>query len=459
MPARPIRRVLLLNPPGARRYLRDVYCSHSSKATYLYHPLDLVAQAAMLAPRFEVAAIDAIAENLSAAAAEERVLGFRPDAILFLSGAVSHVEDLVFLRAIKAQRPDTILIGMGDVFLWEARRFLDTHPWIDAALPDFVSAALGPALEAGTARGVIGVDPFARGAGKTFAYGAPPYDLFPMDRYRLPFGRPEAFGSLLTSFGCPFHCTYCNTAEMPYRLRDLDGVFDELAYLRARGIRKIYVRDPTFALNPRYTRDLLDRLIGESWDISWNCFLRADRVSPEQLERMKRAGCYLVMFGIETASDELNERSRKNITQAEIRAGVAAAKAAYLQVLGTFVIGMPGETRASAEETIRFATELDLDYASFNVATPRLGSQLRSTLGVGSVLDAGALGMDGSNQVPAIDSTELSPREVWALRNRAVWSFYGRPHYLAARVRDAIRDGGLWIGARNATSLFASALG
>ncbi len=459
MPQRPVRRVLLLNPPGARRYLRDVYCSHSSKGTYLYHPMDLLAQAAMLAPRFELAAVDAIADQLTVAEARDRVLGFRPDAIVFLSGAVSHREDLAFLGGIKKELPELVLIGMGDVFLWEAQRFLGEHPWIDGALPDFVSPALGPALESGEARGVIGVDPFARGARKTFAYGAPPYDLFPMERYRLPFGRPEPFGSVLTSFGCPFHCTYCNTAEMPYRLRDLDGVFDELAYLRARGIRKVYVRDPTFALNPRYTRDFLDRLIGERWDIAWNCFLRADRVTREQLARMREAGCYLVMFGIETASDELNQRSRKDIKQSEIRAGVAAAKDAGLKVLGTFVIGMPGETRASAEETIRLATELDLDYASFNVATPRLGSQLRDQLGIGSVLEVGAVGMDGSNQVPAIDSAELSPREVWSLRNRAVWSFYGRPRYLATRAQEAIRDGGLWTGARNALSLFGSALG
>jgi len=456
---RTVRRVLLLNPPGARRYLRDVYCSHSSKGTYLYHPLDLLAQAALLAERFDLTFLDAIAEALTPEAARERVLAAAPDAIVFLSGAVSHAEDLAFVGALKRADPELVLIGMGDVFLWEAQRFLRENPWLDGALPDFVSAALGPALAAGTARGVIGLDPFARGAGKAFAYGAPPYDLLDMDRYRLPFGKPERFGSLLTSFGCPFHCTYCNTAEMPYRLRDLDGVFDELAYLRARGIRKIYVRDPTFGLNPRYTRAFLDRLIDERWDVAWNCFVRADRVDPALLERMKRAGCYLVMFGIETASDSLNASARKDLTQAEIRAGVGAAKSAGLEVLGTFVLGMPGETRRTAEETIELARELDLDYASFNVATPRLGSQLRDQLALGSVLEAGTRGMDGSNEIPHLPGEVLTPEEVWRIRNRAVWSFYGRPRYLARRATQALREGGLWIGARNALTLFGSALG
>ncbi len=456
---RTVRRVLLLNPPGARRYLRDVYCSHSSKGTYLYHPMDLLAQAALLAPRFELKFIDAIAEALTPESTRERILAAAPDAIVFLSGAVSHAEDLEFLGALKRLDPELVLVGMGDVFLWEAERFLRENPWIDGALPDFVSAALGPALEAGTARGVIGLDPFARGVGKGFAYGAPPYDLLAMDRYRLPFGRPEPFGSLLTSFGCPFHCTYCNTAEMPYRLRELGGVFDELAYLRARGIRKVYVRDPTFGLNPRYTREFLDRLIDERWDVAWNCFARADRIDGALLERMKRAGCYLVMFGIETASDALNASARKDLTQAEIRAGVAAAKGAGLEVLGTFVLGMPGETRRSAEETIELASELDLDYASFNVATPRLGSQLRDQLALGSVLEAGTRGMDGSNEIPHLPGEVLAPEQVWRLRNRAVWSFYGRPRYLARRASQALKDGGLWIGARNALTLFGSALG
>ncbi len=458
MPRPKIRRVLLLNPPGTRRYLRDVYCSHSSKGTYLYHPLDLLAQAALLAPHFDVAFLDAIAEGLGAAETRDRICAFAPDAIVFLSGAVSYAEDLAFLTDLKQHDPALTLVGMGDVFLWEAERFLAAYPWIDAALPDFVSSALVSAFADGSARGVLGTDPLARGGAKTFAYGAPPYDLLQMDAYRLPFGRAERFGSLLTSFGCPFHCTYCNTAEMPYRLRDLDGVFDELAYLRARGIRKVYVRDPTFGLNPRYTQALLDRLIEERWDVAWNCFLRADRVDAALLARMKQAGCYLVMFGIETASDELNTRSRKDITVAEIRAGVAAAKGAGLEVLGTFVLGMPGETKRTAEETIDLALELDLDYASFNVATPRLGSQLRDQIALGSVLDSGAEGMDGSNQIPRLGDEVLTPEQVWRLRNRAVWSFYGRPSYLARRAREALRDGGLAIGARNALSLFGSAL-
>ena len=329
-------RVLLLNPPGRRRYLRDVYCSHSSKGTYLYHPMDLLAQSAILDAHAELAFVDAIAESLSPAEVRERIDRFDPETIVFLSGAVSHQEDLAFLEPIRRER-DVALVGMGDVFLWDAEAFLERFPWIDAALKDFVSPALAERLDTGERPcGVLGLDPFDPSAPKRFRFGAPRYDLLALDAYRMPFGRPERFASILTSFGCPYKCSYCNTAGMRYRLRDLDGVYAELDRLTELGIGKAYVRDPTFALNKAYTHELLDALIARGTPLSWNCFTRADLVDAELLAKMKRAGCYLVMYGVETASDALQEASGKGITAAQIRRGVKLTHEAGIRTLGTY---------------------------------------------------------------------------------------------------------------------------
>lgn len=449
-------RVLLLNPPGRRRYLRDVYCSHSSKGTYLYHPMDLLAQSAMLDPHADLAVVDAIAEDLAPSAARARIDRFAPDVIAFLSGAVSHDEDLAFLEPIRRSR-DVTLVGMGDVFLWDAESFLARFEWIDAALKDFVSPALAETLASGTRpRGLVGLDPFDRSAPKEFHFGAPRYDLFPLDSYRMPFGRPERFASMLTSFGCPYRCSYCNTAGMRYRLRALDGVRDELDALARMGVRKAYVRDPTFALNKAYTHALLDELIARGTPLTWNCFTRADLVDAELLAKMKRAGCYLVMYGVETASDELQAASHKGITAEQIRHGVRLTREAGIRTLGTFVLGLPGETDATASATIRFARELALDYASFNVATPRVGSSLRDELALGSVLDTGTAGLDGSNQRPAIRGTPLAPEAVWRYRRRAIFAFYLRPRYVLRELVALVRDGGLWIGLKNGLAMFRS---
>ena len=91
---------------------------------------------------------------------------------------------------------------------------------------------------------------------------------------------------------------------------------------------------------------------------------------------MKKAGCWIIFLGIESASQKILNQIGKKISISQIRRAVKTLKDAGIQILGSFILGFPNETLRSAEKTIAFAKRLDLDYAQFSILTPYPGTPL-----------------------------------------------------------------------------------
>jgi hypothetical protein len=144
-------RVLLLNPPGKRTYIRDYFCSKTTKSNYLFHPVDLVVLSGTVGSEHEVAVLDAMAERLDPAAASARIAAFAPDVIVALVGSVSWDEDRVFLagEARKGRR----VVGIGDVLHEASEERMREEPWLDACLHVFANGDVLAWL-----RGVEGVE-------------------------------------------------------------------------------------------------------------------------------------------------------------------------------------------------------------------------------------------------------------------------------------------------------------
>ena len=138
---------------------------------------------------------------------------------------------------------------------------------------------------------------------------------------------------------------------------------------------------------------------------------------------MKRAGCRLIHFGVETASPRILDLSKKRITLDQQRAGVALAKRLGIETLCFFLLGYPGETEAEMRQTIRFAKELNPTYASFHRISPYVGTPLfeRFAAGTGELF-------------PSFAGSDEERRKVDALVREAIWSYYVRPRYVASRL-------------------------
>lgn len=470
--AGPLRkRAVLVNPPGTKRYFRDYFCTLVSKANYYYHPVDLVYLSGVLDREgYFLDCVDALAEGLSPEVAHRRIAAFRPDLVVYLIASPSYEEDVAFLSELKRRLPDTTFVGSGDVYREIRAHALALHPFCDAVLTDFSTHDL-PRWLARTEDGVFenliyrGADGAVREGAETHGHGfyampVPRWDLWSHDGYRFPFSERRGWATVLTDFGCPFSCTFCPMSTTGYKLRDIDTVVDELRLLRALGIHEVFFRDQTFGVNRVRTQELLARITAEFPELRWTCWSRVDLVNEEFLRAVRDAGCHTVMFGIESANEEILKRYKKNTKRAQMEEALRLTRSLGLKSVGTFVLGLPGESEESIRGTIAFAAKLPLDYASFNIATPRFGSTFRRLMREQGVLDASRMSFDSSRAKPVWleeSEGELLPNEtIFRLQRDAIRSFYLRPSYLLRRFLTLKTPHQAWAHVREAMDLLRS---
>ena len=431
-------KVLLLNPPGERVYIRDYFCSKTTKSNYLFHPIDLVVLSGTLASKHTVEVLDCIAERLTPDAARARIERAAPDAIVTLVGSVSWDEDRAFLARVA--RPERPILAIGDVLQEASERRLAEEPWIAAALHDFTSddvlrwlAGEREGLATMTVRGPA----IARGPGRarrgTFRVPTPRHELFPRDGYRFSFARSARFATVLTDYGCPYPCTFCVIGTLGWKTRPVGDALAEIDHVRALGVRELFVVDQTFGVNKKRGLALCAGLT-ERGDLSWTAFTRPDTADDELYAAMRRAGCHTVILGIESAHDEQLERYRKGYDTAAIRAGVARARAHGLRTVGTFIIGLPEDTEDSLRATLDFALELELDFLSLNMAVPRFGTPFRAEAIDRGLAAADELVMDQGGADAFLPTRTLDRERMLALKKELVRRFYLRPSYLWRRL-------------------------
>ncbi len=214
----------------------------------------------------------------------------------------------------------------------------------------------------------------------------PAYHLLRMDRYtnlQPTLDQVKGFSlPIMTSRGCPFRCTYC-AQVMPrrWRMRSAENVLKEWRWLiEEQGAAEIGVLDDSFNINRQRVLEICDLLIAQKLNhVPWIMIngIRADLADEELLGRMRRAGCIRTAFGVESGNQAiLDSVIGKHLKLDQIRAAFKAAKKVGMETIGFFIIGLPGETEETMDETIRFACELDPLVANFSIATPFPGTEL-----------------------------------------------------------------------------------
>lgn len=437
------KKVLLLNPPGKRLYLRDCYCSTTSKTNYYWQPLDLLIQSGILNRDFDVRVLDANAQRLKEEEAQRQISDMNLDAILLLMGSISWKEDLSFIKELRRRNPLAKFIASGDLLRFNSAKMMEELPFIDAILLDFTSGALLNFL-ADRARGRKIENLIYRFKGEIitgdisketdFEIPIPRHELFSLNSYRLPFGERKPFASLLTTYGCPYRCKFCNVGTEGFKRRKVENLIEELTYIVSKGIAKIYVRDPTFGADREHAKRVCQGIIAGNFRIGWNCFSRVDAIDEDLLRLMKEAGCYLIQFGVESGDEGILRRYDKGIDLESIKKAFRLCKEYKIEAGAHFILGLPGEDRTSILETLTLAKSLDCAYAAFNIATPRFGSPFRDECREKKWIVPDEYTVDNSCDFPAIETETLSREELWRLRNMVIRGFYFRPRYLTGRL-------------------------
>ncbi len=246
--------------------------------------------------------------------------------------------------------------------------------------------------------------------------------------YRLK-GRKAA--SMVCSRGCPYNCLYCLKALFgrKYRIRSVENVIKEIEKIkREYGVTAIMFNDDIFTLDKEWIKEFCEEVIRRDLGIIWRCETRVDNVSPEILKLMKVAGCYDISYGIESGNQRILDIIRKGIKLDQVRKAMKWTKEAGIHTTAYFMIGLPEETRKSAMDTIRFASEIDPDEVRFSMTTPYPGTDLyRLALEKGLIESRDwsryyAVGPMASTD-PVMQNENLSKDELKKLFRRAYMTF------------------------------------
>ena len=266
----------------------------------------------------------------------------------------------------------------------------------------------------------------------------PARDLFPMERY-IPL--PNQYKKLpLTNMlvirGCPYFCTFCDQAGTGARRRSPQKVIEEIKQCVEKfGIKEISFWDDTMSYHKKWMEEFLYLLIEAKLDLCWSCYAAVNTVDKDILKLMHKAGCWNIFYGYETGVQKLAENiktNRKNKSMEHMMEVARWTKKAGIEVRGSFMIALPGETPELAEQTIKDALKLDPEYAQFSIATPYPGTALYEEIKKGKW---GKLTTENFTEYQGWNVVFLpegykNKEEVLKMSRKAFKTFYLRPSYI-----------------------------
>ena len=449
-------KILLLNPPAEGKFIREGRCTQEqSMWTVLWPPLSLAMVASLLEQAgHQAKLIDCPAEGVSFDRLREVIAHFSPNISIWSTATSTIKNDLALARMIKEVVPRcrTAIFGTHPTALpaeclrEEALDFVIRNEPEETAkeLVETLSQGHEPSKVRGISyrrRGEIVHNPQRGFIEDLDALPDPAWHLVNLDSYRLPL-EERRFLIVAPVRGCPYPCTFCTTGVYygkKVRKRSVPRVISEIENDIARyGVRDFLFWADTFTIDREYASLLCQAIIDNGLDISWVANSRVDTVDEELLTLMRRAGCFMISYGIESASEEVLRRAKKGIARKDIERAVRLAKEAGLEVVGHFIIGLPGETRDTAEETIAFSKSLGLDFAQFYCAAPFPGSELY-TIATEEGWIKGEFSEFSQHQA-VMELPGFSRSDCVKFRRRAYRRFYSQPRVFFGILRSARRS-------------------
>jgi hopanoid biosynthesis associated radical SAM protein HpnJ len=199
-----------------------------------------------------------------------------------------------------------------------------------------------------------------------------------IEKYSIGYLK-EPYISLYTGRGCPAQCTFCLWPQTigghKYRVRSAENVAAEMAHAKKLfpQVQEFFFDDDTFTANLPRAREIARKL--KPLGLTWSCNSRAN-VNYDTIKLMKDCGLRLFLVGYESGNQQILDRIKKGITIEEAKQFTQACKEIGVMIHGTFILGLPVETKETIEETIQYALELDVFSIQVSLAAPYPGTEL-----------------------------------------------------------------------------------
>ena len=276
----------------------------------------------------------------------------------------------------------------------------------------------------------VGADCAIKGPGEKF-FTNEPVDIPAWDLLNLPAYWPymqsatipirgKRPASIVTSFGCKHHCTFCAGHVVhgrEVRLRSVQSVMEEIKLLRdAYGVDEIWIHDDNFLHDPVRAKDILSELYALKLHIRFPNGVRCENVDEYIVSLMAYVGVYMVGVGIESGNQRVLRAVKKGLRLQVIRDAVQIFHEYGIMTSGFFIVGLPPERKEDVEDSIRFALSLPLDRVQVGVFTPYPGSEDAAKIPY--------MDRETSRKIQRIFTIRfyLRPRILWSMLRHLRWS-------------------------------------
>jgi radical SAM superfamily enzyme YgiQ (UPF0313 family) len=213
-------------------------------------------------------------------------------------------------------------------------------------------------------------------------------------------------------------------------------------------ISHFHIVDDLFLADRERASQICQKILKEKLNIKWFIFGRVDNIDLEILRLMKKAGCFYILFGIESGDEGVLKKMGKNITLDQCRRAVELCNRAGIMVMNSFIIGNEGETHESIIKTIKFSKELKSVFAAFSLMVPFVGTPIFNKYykdmidDINNWKDWTSIAENFSVEPR---HTILSNKELLQYTNKAYIAFYFRFSQMARVLRSVRSPRVLWI--------------
>jgi radical SAM superfamily enzyme YgiQ (UPF0313 family) len=466
--------LLLINPASRPQ----VYQSLGAELAAIEPPVWAGLMASFVRGRgYSVQILDANAEGLGAEVVADRVAELKPTlAAVVVYGHQPSASTQVMpscgavTRAIAERAPGvkTLLVGGHVAALPERTMREETVDFVCSGEGLHTLVGLIEAARAGTgydkvpdlvyreAGQLCSTPPAALVSALDAEMPGPAWDLLPMSSYRAHnwhcFGtnlERQPYAAIYTTLGCPYKCSFCciqapfkpgesvaglSTTTNSYRFWSPAAVLDTIETLVTRyGVRNIKIADEMFVLHPRHVLGIANGIIERGYDLNIWAYARVDTVKDSMVDTLRRAGFTWLAFGVESASDRVRVDVQKGFGQELVYRTLEKVRAAGINVIGNYIFGLPEDDRATMQETLDLAIDLNCEFANFYCAMAYPGSDLyRRALAEHWALPERWSGYSqhSYDSLP-LPTRHLSAADVLRFRDAAFQTYFTNPRYLA----------------------------
>ena len=254
-------------------------------------------------------------------------------------------------------------------------------------------------------------------------------------KYNSVLGVSDKLATIITSRGCPYHCTYCDVPYKRYRGRDIKKVVDEIEQCLEMGYEEFHFYDDLFNITPEKVIEFADEVEKRELTFQWDFRGRVNSVTRESLVRAKKAGCRLISFGVETGSNEGLKFIKKKTTVEKIKQVFQWCRELKIKTVADYMIGFPFEkSKEDILKNIDFLIDLDPDYGQISILCLYPNTELFNKAEQRGLIEKGKwedFSINPSSDV-FIDHWEefLSTSELVELQKIGYRKFYMRPTYI-----------------------------